>query len=111
MNKIEEDIGLYMKHIIRDCQQENAKQDLLEHLGNSYIFWIKDWSQTFLPQKFREPQQDYFGKKGMSQHVDVIYLKQDNEIKKYVYFTLLQKCEQNLAHTLIVSCIFCLPAN
>ena len=107
MNKIEEDIGLYMKHIIRDCQQEKAKQDLLEHLGNSYIFWIKDWSQTFLPQKCREPQQDYFGKKGMSQHVDVIYLKQDNEIKKYVYFTLLQKCEQNLAHTLSVAYFVC----
>ena len=56
-----------------------------------------------MPQKFWEPQQDYFGKKGMSQHVDVIYLKQDNELKKYVYFTLLQKCEQNLAHTLSVT--------
>ena len=38
-----------------------------------------------MPQKFWEPQQDYFGKKGMSQHVDVIYLKQDNELEKYVH--------------------------
>ena len=58
INTIEEDIGLYMKHIIRDCQQEKAKQDVLEHLGNNDIFWIKDWSQKFLPQMFREPQQE-----------------------------------------------------
>ena len=44
INTIEEDIGLYMKHIIRDCQQEKTKQDVLEHLGNNDIFWIKDWS-------------------------------------------------------------------
>ena len=107
INTTEEDIGFYMKHIIRDCQQEKTKQDLLEHLGNNYIFWIKDWSQKFLAQKFRELQQDYFGKKGMSQQVDVIYLKQDNEVKKYVYFTLLQKCEQNLTYTLSVAYFSC----
>ena len=27
------------------------------------------------PRKFRESQQEYFGKKGISQHVDVIYMK------------------------------------
>ena len=35
--------------------------------------------------------------------MDEIYLKQNNELKSYVYFTLLQKCEQNLAHTLSVT--------
>ena len=60
-----------------------------------------------MPQKFWEPQQDYFRKKVMGQHADVIYLKQDNELKKYVYFTLLQKCEQNLAHTLSVTDYVC----
>ena len=56
------------------------------------MFWIKDWSQKILPRKFREPQQDYFGNKGMTQHVDVIYTKKDNNLKNYVYFTYLQKC-------------------
>ena len=39
----------------------------------------------------------------MSQHVDVIYIKQDNEIEKYIYFMLLQKCNQNLAQILSVT--------
>ena len=63
VNNYEEDVTLYWKHIIRDCQQEKAKGDTLQNLGDKGIFWIKDWSQKILPRKFREPQQDYFVKK------------------------------------------------
>ena len=100
-NNYEEDVTLYLKHIIQDCQQEKAKRDTLQNLGDKDIFWIKDWLLKILPRKFREPQQDYFGKKGMSQHV-LIYMKKDNNLHKYVYFTLLQKCDQNMAQTLSV---------
>ena len=94
---------LYLKHIIQDCQQEKAKRDTLQNLGDKDIFWIKDWLLKILPRKFREPHQDYFGKKGMSQHVDVIYMKKDNNLHKYVHFTLLQKCDQNMAQTMSVT--------
>ena len=102
-NNYEEDVTLYLKHIIQDCQQEKAKRDTLQNLGDKDIFWIKDWLLKILPRKFREPQQDYFGKKGMSQHVDVIYMKKEDNLHKYVYFTLLQKCDQNMAQTLSVT--------
>ena len=39
----------------------------------------------------------------MSQHVDVIYMKKDNNLHKYVHFTLLQKCDQNMAQTMSVT--------
>ena len=32
INTFEEDITVRMKHIIRDCQQDKAKQDVLEKL-------------------------------------------------------------------------------
>ena len=80
INNFEEDTALYMKHIIWDCQQEKAKQDILENLGNDDVFCVKDWSQKILLQNFREPQQDYFGEKGMSHHMDVIHIKQENGI-------------------------------
>ena len=63
VNNYEEDLTLYLKHIIRDCQQEKAKGDTLQNLGDKDIFWIKDWSQKILLRKFREPHQDYFNKK------------------------------------------------
>ena len=58
MNNYEEDVALYLKHMIRDCQQEKAKRDILQNIGDKDIFWIKDWSQKIFPRKFREPQQD-----------------------------------------------------
>ena len=39
----------------------------------------------------------------MSQQVDVTSMKKDNNLHKYLYFTLLQKCDQNLAQTNHVS--------
>ena len=53
MYNYEEDVTLCLKHIIRDCQQEKAKRDALQNLGDKDIFWIKDWSQKILPRKFR----------------------------------------------------------
>ena len=58
VNNYEEDVALYLKHMIRDCQQEKAKRDILQNIGDKDIFWIKDWSQKIFPRKFREPQQD-----------------------------------------------------
>ena len=40
------------------------------------------------PSTFREKQSDYFGKKGMSVHVDVIFQRNEiGKLKKLVYFT------------------------
>ena len=56
-----------------------------------------------MPAKFRESQQDYYGKKGISLHVDVILMKQQNLLKKHVYFTVIQRCEQGISDTLILA--------
>ena len=100
---IEEDVMFYMKHILRDCQQDKSKQSILKDLSDEDIYWIKDWSQKILPKKFREPQRDYFGKKGISQHVDVIYHKENGTLHKLAYFTIIQRCNQDLAQTMSVA--------
>ena len=47
VDNYEEDVMLYLKHTIADCQQEKAKRDMLESLGDNDIFWIKGrfWSK------------------------------------------------------------------
>jgi hypothetical protein len=62
-------------HLIQDAQQEKAKHCLL-NLDKEACFWLKDFSQKF---KFREGQKDYFEKKGMIMHIDVFFLKRDND--------------------------------
>ena len=47
----------------------------------------------------------------MNQHVDVIYMKKDNNLYKCVGFTLLQKYNQNMAQTLSVMDHLCKEIN
>ena len=103
LNNIQNDIMQYMTHIIRDCQQEKIKTKIVEELTDDDLFWIKDWSQKVLPRKFREKQEEYFGKKGISQHVDVVLTKPNDTLVKHTYFTVLQRCTQDLPSTLAVT--------
>ena len=78
-------------------QQNNAKINITKNVDNN---WVKDWSQKVLAQKYREPQKDYFGKKGLASML-MSYIR-----KKMMYFRsryILQFCEQNLYQTLAVT--------
>ena len=59
----------YRAHIIRTRNQERSKNDLLEKLRPEQTHVTMDWAMKFLPTKFRESQQDWFAKKGMSWHI------------------------------------------
>ena len=72
VDNYEEDVMLYLKHTIADCQQDKAKRDMLENLGDNDIFWIKG---------------RFWSKKNESACY-VVYMKKDNNLHKYVYFTL-----------------------
>ena len=95
----------WFRHIIRGVQQEKAKTDVLPTLDDTSALWLKDWAQKVLPLRFREKQQDYFGKKGMSLAIDVFFMKGEapGSLKKEVYFTVLERCDQNMASTLSVA--------
>ena len=77
----------YIKHLMRDAQQKNAKEFAFSHISETVGFWLKDFSQKVLPVKFREGQKDYYGRRGMSLHIDVFFTKQDGKMKKKVYYT------------------------
>ena len=93
----------YLKHLIRDVQLKKAKEYAFANLKENTAFWLRDFCQNVLPKKFRESQQDYYGKKGISLHVDVFLMKQQNLLKKHVYFTVIQRCEQGISDTLILA--------
>ena len=84
----------WMKHILQGVKQNQAKQYAMTQISSLCGFWICDWAQKVIPSKFRESQHDYYAKKGMSLHVDVLILKTNNdEIRKYTYFTTLDNCD------------------
>ena len=60
---------------MRDAQQKKVKSESFSLLNDESKFWLKDCAQKILILKFREDQKHYFGKKGMSMHIDVFFLK------------------------------------
>ena len=97
------DVEAYIKHQIRDAQQKLAKLDAFQKLDEKTGFWLKDFCQKILPAKYREGQKEYFGKKGMSLHVDVFFLKEGEQLRKKVYFTAAFRCEQGLVDSLCLA--------
>ena len=85
----------FMKHKIRDAQQKKAKVDAFDVIDHVIAFWLKDFAQKILSIKYREGQKEYFGKKGMSMHVDVFISKKkdEDEFRKHVYLTVIYRCD------------------
>ena len=100
INRWVDDIIKYWKHQIRDYQQRQAKTFCFEQLDEDTAFWLKDFGQKVLPVRYREGQREYFGKKGMTNHIDVFFLKSGDDIIKYVYLTFISHCNQAMVDVL-----------
>ena len=92
-----EDIETYIKHQVRDAQQKLAKVLAFQSTDEETAFWLKDYCQKVLPTNYCEGQKEYFGKKGMSLHVDTLCMKKDGVFVKKVYFMAIYWCEQGLS--------------
>ena len=84
-----EDIKTYIKQQVRDAKQKLAKVLAFQSIDEETAFWLKDYCQKVLPTKYGEGQKEYFGKKGMSLHVDILCMKKDGVFVKKVYFTAI----------------------
>jgi hypothetical protein len=94
----------WQAHILRGCQQEIGKQNIIDNLDDSSIFWIRDFAMKYLPQKFLETQQEWFGKKGKTIHIDCIfYIDENKKLSKVTYITIIESCVQD---AYAVLCIF-----
>ena len=91
----------WQHHIIRHVQQNKAKVDVLDLVNESTCLWIRDYCQKVLPMQFRESQCSYFGKKGMSLHVDVFLMqsKQNDGMKFISLLFFLIDFSANFLHS------------
>ena len=73
-------------------------------LEEESAFWRKDYCQKGLPSKFHEGQKEYFGKKAVTLHVDVIFfLDSYGDLQKNVYFTTVYRCDQGIINSLSIA--------
>ena len=95
----------WQRHIIRGTQQEAGKKVLLDMVNSNTVYWLRDWGMKILPEKYREAMQDWFGKRGISNHVDCIFYEDeaDKTMKKATYYTTVDQCTQD---AYAVLCVF-----
>ena len=61
-----ESIMELFRHKLRGVCQDNEKSNIINNLSMDSTFAIFDWGQKIIPQRYRESQKDYYGKKGLS---------------------------------------------
>ena len=94
------DVIEYIKHLVRDAQQSKAKSYAFDKIDSNSALWLRDFSQKIIPIKYRESQKEYFGKKGMTLHIDVFFYKLHDSVQKEVYMTAATHCDHGMSETL-----------
>ena len=88
-------IQAWKAHQLRSVQQDKSRLDVLELLNNDTILIVNDWAMKFLPQLFRESQQDWFAKRGISWHIAVVFRRLNGELQRQAFVHIVQSCSQD----------------
>ncbi len=87
-------IHLWKCHQIRSVRQDQARLDVLDLLDEKTCFITNDWAMKFLPQRFRETQSNWFGKRGLSWHISVVVRRVNGLLQTQTFVHILQSSNQ-----------------
>ena len=64
---------------MRSVHQDQAKCSVLAKMKSKcdVQLLVQDWAMKFMPRKFREPQSDWFAKRGLPWHITVSIRKSE----------------------------------
>ena len=95
--KAKDDIFKWKCHILRSCNQEIAKQDVLSKLGRNSALIVIDWAMKFIQRRYREKQSEWYAKRGMSWHVSSVISKDvlTEQLVVTSYTHLFDACTQD----------------
>ena len=91
----EEAIQSWKAHQLRSVRQDRARTDILDTLDDSSVLITQDWAMKFLPQKYRESQSDWFGKRGISWHISVAARKKQGKLQSQSFVHVVENCNQD----------------
>ena len=95
-------IKTWKAHQLRSVRQEQARLAILDTLGADEVLIINDWAMKFLPQLFRESQQDWFAKRGISWHISVVYRRVGQVFQTQAFVHLIQSCSQDSSAVILI---------
>lgn len=92
--KGKESIIAWKCHLLRSVNQDKTLLDSIDKLDEHTILVINDWAMKFLPQLYRESQTDWFGKRGISWHISVVYRRSKGVLQSQAFIHVVQTCTQ-----------------
>ena len=93
-------IMTWKAHQLRSVHQDQAKCSVLANIkSKSDVFLVQDWAMKFMPRKFREPQSDWFAKRGLPWHITVAIRKSEKggHFESQTFVHVFQNCSQDSA--------------
>ena len=87
-------IKSWICHLLRSAHQDQARLDIIDTLDPEAVLIVNDWAMKFLPQRYRESQTDWFGKRGLSWHISVVYRRMEGELQWQGFIHVIQSCSQ-----------------
>ena len=81
-------------HLLRSAHQDQARLDVINALNQETVFIENDWAMKFLPQRYCESQADWFGKRGISLHISVVYRRLEGVLQWQGFIHVIQSCSQ-----------------
>lgn len=94
-------IQLWKCHQLRSVRQDQARVDVLELLNEGSVLIVSDWAMKFLPQMYRESQQDWYGKRGISWHICVVFRRVSGDLQSQAFVHVIQSCSQG-SHAVVM---------
>ena len=90
-----QNIHAWKAHQLRSVRQDMARTDILDTLDESSVLVTQDWAMKFLPQKYRESQSDWFGKRGISWHISVVVRKKRGVLESQSFVHIAENSNQD----------------
>ena len=88
-------IESWKAHQIRSLQHDKAQITVLERLDETSVLITQDWAMKWLPQKYRETQADWFGKRGLSWHISVVVCRIAEDHKQQTFLHIIEQCSHD----------------
>ena len=88
-------IEAWKSHQMRTVRQDQACIDILELLNEESILIVSDWAMKFLPQMYRESQQNWYGKRGISWQISVVFCHKNDVLQSQAFVHIIQSCAQD----------------
>lgn len=83
-------------HQLRSIRQDMSRNFVLDtSLDENSILLTQDWAMKFLPQRYRETQSDWYGKRGISWHISVVVTKIRGILKQQAFIHIAKNCSQD----------------